>query len=565
MNNFFYSNFTVLDSDAEPPPINTFVNPELSNLVLTTAEIRLILCTLNANKATGPDSLSAKLLKECAAELAPSLTALFNLSLSLSTVPDQWKAAHVTPVFKKGDKELCCNYRPISLLCIISKVLERAILTHIYDQIKPLITKAQHGFLRGRSTATQLISFYNNVNTSLDSSIQTDTIFLDFSKAFDSVPHTLLAHKLQSFGICENLLAWFTSYLSNRTQRVVIEGQHSEWLPVLSGVPQGSILGPFLFLLYTNDIGDRLSTNTTISLFADDAKISRPIYSFQDCETLQSDLFALELWSDTWLLQFNTLKCKILSFCRTLRYSYDYQLRNEPLERVYQFKDLGVIVTSNLSWKPHVQCIVSKANRLLGLIRRTLGPLAPLKSKLLLYLSLVRSTLMYASVVWKPDKGDLVLLEGVQRRASKFILNDYTSEYKTRLTRIGIIPLSYLREQNDLCFLYKCLHRYYDFDIFSYVQLCEPTATNTRSNSEPLRLKPHTFKTELAASFFTHRIIDSWNALPPSVRTITPQNRLIYTFKLQLKCLLKTVFNARFSVADTCTWMLRCRCRTCRS
>jgi hypothetical protein len=208
-------------------------------------------------------------------------------------------------------------------------------------------------------------------------------------------------------------------------------------------VPQGSILGPILFLLYTNDIECQLSPGTSVTLYADDAKIFRPITTALDCRILQADLRILEGWCDKWKLRFNTEKCKVLSFARTIKFVFPYRLNNDVLTITTDFNYLGVSVTNNLSWKPHIRNIVSKANRLLGLIKCTLGFRDPVKSKLLLYNSLVRSTLMYASVIWNVDKSDLTLLEGVQRRATKYILNDYVSDYKTHLTNIGLIPLSY--------------------------------------------------------------------------------------------------------------------------
>jgi hypothetical protein len=184
-NDFFHSNFTPVVAN-ELPYIVEYINPNLTELEFSTAEIRLILTTLDVNKASGPDQISGTILHECAAVLAPSLTKLFNRSLALGVVPESWKTANITPVFKKGDKTSCNNYRPISLLCIASKILERAILNKIYDYLSLQITKAQHGFLRGRSTTTQLLSVFHQINESLDDSKQTDTVYLDFSKAFAS-------------------------------------------------------------------------------------------------------------------------------------------------------------------------------------------------------------------------------------------------------------------------------------------------------------------------------------------------------------------------------------------
>jgi hypothetical protein len=314
--------------------------------------------------------------------------------------------------------------------------------------------------------------------------------------------YDLLFHKLKSFGIAGNLLNWFGSYITNRSQRVVLEGASSDWLPVLSGVPQGSILGPTLFILYTNDMGDSLSIETQLALYADDAKLSRTISSIHDCRTLQTDLDTVQRWSNIWRLNFNTAKCNVLRFTRVLKFDFAYQLNDTVLNSVKFFKDLGLTVTDTLSWKPHIANVVSKANKLLGLVKRTLGFRAPLKSKLLLYKSLVMSTLNYASIIWSPDKGDLILLESVQRRATKYILNDYDSDYKTRLARLDLLPISYIKEFYDLCFFYKCIHRFYDFDISHIIPLPNVRRPGTRLGQDTSRLARQPIRTETAAHLF---------------------------------------------------------------
>ena len=228
-NRFFQANFTLPENTSHLPQIN-----ELT-CQISIAETRLIIDNIDTNKASGPDDISGRILKEYSREISPSLTMLFNLSLTLGKMPENWKVANISPIFLKRDRENCCNYRPITLLCIVSKVLERAVLNQIKSEILPLITQFQHGFLSGRSTETQLIQVYNHIDSMLDSSGPTDIIYIYFSKAFDSVPHHLLLHKLRSFGFNGTLYHWLCSYVNNRKQRVVINGEHSEWCNVTSG------------------------------------------------------------------------------------------------------------------------------------------------------------------------------------------------------------------------------------------------------------------------------------------------------------------------------------------
>jgi hypothetical protein len=572
-NNYFYSNFTEPVPNENLPEIQSYDNPALSLLVVTVAEVRLILSNLDTKKATGPDTISCTFLKQCAGELAPSLTMLFNLSLSCGIVPDSWKLANVIPVYKNGDKRQCCNYRPVSLLSVISKVLERSILNNIYNILSEFFTSRQHGFLRGRSVNTQMLIAFDKINYFLDNNTQTDMAYLDFAKAFDSVSHTLLIHKLKFFGFCGPLHNWFSNYLLNRKQRVTINGVSSTWLPVSSGVPQGSILGPVLFLLFCNDIGDTLSQSTEIALYADDAKIFRPINSIMDCRMLQADLNRIETWCQTWRLNLNAAKCKILSLCRHENYIFDYKLNGVSLEQINTFNDLGIHVSNDFSWKFHIQNLVSKANRRLGLVKRILGYRAPLKAKLVLYKSLIQSVLMYGSVICCPSKGDLELLEGVQRRATKYILNDYTSNYKTRLRNLSLLPLSFLREYYDLCFFYCCIHGIYDINISNIIPFTNltnddldviPDRMPTRSSTDRLRLSTPRCNTETARHFFTKRIVKLWNGLPEQIRSIPAVDKHIRQFKHSILEHLVLTFLAKFDSENTCTWVSYCECSRCR-
>lgn len=293
-----------------------------------------------------------------------------------------------------------------------------------------LIPVCQHGYLTGKSCVTNLLEALDHIGSSLNHGEQTDLVYLDMSKAFDKVSHNQLIYKLHEAGFSGNLLRWFRSYLSKRHQRVTVLGATSEELPVTSGVPQGSILGPVLFLLYVSDLPQAIS-NCRVTMYADDTKISRQIKNSEDASLLQSDLNNLQIWSAASGLVFNATKCKVMSVTRKINpVLTTYKLANIELEKTEDERDLGVWTTNNLTWNKQVFAQAGRANKLLGYLKRNTIYITGVSIRRTLYFGLIRPHLGYAIQAWAPQFVQLISkLERIQRRATRFILNmPYSSD-----------------------------------------------------------------------------------------------------------------------------------------
>ena len=331
-----------------------------------------------------------------------------------------WKLANVTPIHKKGPKNRLQNYRPISITSQACRVMETILKEEILDTLETnnQLRETQHGFLPNKSCVTNILTFLEYTTRNIDDSSSVDAIYLDFSKAFDTVPHRRLLIKMGSLGIDTKTILWVESWLKLRAQRVIIRGTKSEWRPVTSGVPQGSVLGPLLFLIYINDIDEGLTSK--IIKFADDTKLYRRVVCREDQLQLQRDIDQIHGWSNTWQMSFNPFKCKALHFgkknpCNT------YTIAGESIENVSQERDLGVLIRDDLDWDAHVAKVVSKANSVLGMIWRTYE-CKSMKNIIQLYKTLVRPHLEYAVQAWRPYKQHHIdEIEKVQKRATRMI------------------------------------------------------------------------------------------------------------------------------------------------
>ena len=479
-----------------------------------------LLSQLNPHKACGPDALPARVLKETAQQLAPALTIIFRRSLETGCVPATWKDANITPVFKKGEKFRPSNYRPVSLTCICSKLLEHILVSNIMKHLESnnILVDCQHGFRSRRSCETQLLLFQNELVVNMDRGIQTDVVIMDFSKAFDKVPHRRLLEKVRYYGVSEQVATWIECFLSGRRQRVVVDGEASPFTNVLSGVPQGTVLGPVLFLLFINDLP--ASVLSSVRLFADDCVLYRPIQSKSDQLTLQRDLDSLTKWEETWQMDFNPSKCCVMRITRNRTpKTAPYFLRGHQLEVVKEAKYLGVTLSADLSWTPHVNHTASAANKTLGFLRRNLRN-APTELRAKSYNVLVRPKLEYASVVWSPHKAtDKANLEKVQRRAARFATGRYRnrSSVTDMLEQLHWEPLEQRRLKARATMAFRIQHQMVSIPAESLFPASplQPDRRRTRSYSHAIPV-PAARTDYLKHSFF-FRVPVIWNSLPPDV------------------------------------------------
>jgi hypothetical protein len=514
LNDFFGSVFINEPKD-NIPTLDCGLDLDIQTLSVTQVQMCKALKALKVNKSPGPDEINPRILKELCNELSYPLTILFNKTMSEGKLPAEWKEAEVRPIFKKGAKCSAGNYRPVSLTPVVCKIFEGfvrdALCAHLVEN--KVLSDDQFGFTKGRSCVTQLLVTINDWMSSLDNGVPVDAVYLDLQKAFDTVPHLRLLQKLRGYGINGNLLSWISDFLSNRTQYVNINGHRSDKTSVTSGVPQGSVLGPILFIYFINDMPAQVSCKTKI--FADDTKA----YSEVDDgpasrEKIQKCIDQLVDWTDKWLLKFNSQKCKVLHLGRN-NPQHEYYIKDgdhvRKLETTMAERDLGVVVDPNLTFEPHINGVVKKGNSIAGLLVRTItnkhsSIMVPL------FKALVRPILEYGNPVWCPYlRKHINLIEGVQRRFTKKVIGVSNLEYEDRLRSLKLPSLEYRRLRGDLIEVFKIAHQLYD-----------PTTTSSLLTFSADGLtRGHNFKitkmfnkSQQFHKFFTNRVITIWNNLP---------------------------------------------------
>lgn len=521
LNTFFCEQSSMDDSTLNLPIINDNNLPNLIFNPISTSEVLKLLKTLDPNKATGPDGIPAKILILTADYIAPSLTKFYNKCLIRGYFPSSFRRAHVIPIFKKGDRQLKNNYRPIALTNHIAKILEKLVYSRLYSHLNDLnfLSPNQSGFRKNDSTVNQLIKLVHEISTSLDDYHETKAVYLDISKAFDKVWHRGLLLKLDKLcGVQGTTLNFFKSYLSNRSQKVLMDGEFSDWGSTNAGVPQGSILGPLLFLIFINDVTE--SITSSVSLFADDTSLSTSFTSGADAQnTLQLDLQTIIEWGKRWAVTFNPIKTiSVLFSHKDVKSTFPLEFGDVTVEDSPSHKHLGLTLTSKLSWTEQVLSNVAKVEKRLPLFSALKHKL-PSSVLLTMYTYFIRPLLEYADVIWDNitiQQSDM--LDQLQYQALLVVSGCTQGTNYNKIRRIyGVELLSFRRKLHRLSLFHKIVH---DKNVPAYLKELTLDGRNLRRSARLRTLEPPDPSHVFHQNSFVPKTHSDWNKLPNHFRSI---------------------------------------------
>ena len=515
-------------------PDNNHV-PEFSNISISEDDVVQAINLISANSAPGPDKIPANLLKECKNELAAPLAILWTKSMESSKIPASLLKQTIIPIYKKNNKSLPQNYRPISLTSHIIKIYERILRARLIKHLETnkLISKHQHGFREFRSTLTQLLQHIDSILEILESSGNADILYLDMAKAFDKVSHKILLSKLTNMKVTGKVHAWITEFLTKRSQEVNIEGHKSSPADVISGVPQGTVLGPVLFIIYMNNITYYV-TSTIIYMFADDSKLIAKIQNVEDRQKLIIDIQSLLSWTEINAMKFNEDKFQLQQIGSNEQLKQPYNLGNITVTGTEHVRDLGIYISEDLSFKHHITEMIDNATNFSSWLLRTFRSREP-EVMLLLLKTYIIPRLEYLSPIWTPHKtGEIEDIESVQRSFTAKIegLEDYN--YHQRLQKLNLYSLQRRRERYVLIHAFKI-----------YLKLA-PNDPNLEFHHHPrlgLQCRRKLIKTRVAKiktlrfNSFSHYAPRLFNVLPAKVKTA----KTVAAFKYRLDRLLKHV------------------------
>ena len=514
-----------------------FDSPHIEELMtdealdFTTEDVEAAIKELKNNSAPGPDGVPAVLLKNCSQALAGPLTSMWKRSFREGVVPAFYKMSLVSPLHKKGDKITPGNYRPVSLTSHIVKVFERVLKKILvrFLETNSLISSNQHGFRSGRSTLTQLLAHVDDILTGWCRGLDSDCIYLDYAKAFDKVDHALLIKKLELYSVHPIMLKWIESFLMERKQCVVVNGNRSNIQPVISGVPQGSVLGPVLFVMFINDLERVVTRNSTVRFFADDTRISKHIGNAEDHFALQDDLNSILEWAKRNNMQLHEQKFELsvhragpatslesLPFTSLL---YAYQVSEDVLlSATSELKDLGVRISADLSWKAQISSVVSKSRSIAAWVLSVFRSREP-EVMMTLYKTYVRSQLEYCSILWHPQTvDDIEVIEGVQRTFTSKIVGLSDKNYWERLEVLNLMSLQRRRERYIIIMMWKIFNGFVPNDMKIQSQLSERRGLKALYPNIPRGCRSRV-KTQYDSSF-AYIGPKLWNILPKSINSI---------------------------------------------
>lgn len=463
LNSYFCDQSSLDDTNMVIPPMPNYIGHEFLLEPTTEEEVGKLLSALDASKATGPDGIPARILKLASVFIAPSLAKIFNKCMAAGYFPSSFKKAHVVPIYKKGDKQNPGNYRPVALTNHLAKIFEKLIYTRFYKHLneRNFLSPQQSGFRKNDSTVNQMIKLTHEISFNLNNRKETKAVYLDISKAFDKVWHRGLLLKLEHLcGVNATALKFFKSYLTDRKQRVILDGDCSEWGSTTAGVPQGSILGPLLFLVFINDVTKLVSNS--ISLFADDTSLSRG-FSSEDSlhtkESLETDLRNIKSWGDTWAVTFNPVKTISLLYSRKdVKSVFPLSFGDVVVSDSTSHKHLGIILKPDLNWEDQALSCIAKAERRIPMFAALKHKLSS-RVLLAMYSYFIRPLLEYGDVIWDNLTQDLVKsLETVQNQCL-IIVSGCTQGTNCDKLRslLGMNTLEYRRKLHRLCHLFKMI------------------------------------------------------------------------------------------------------------
>ena len=513
----------------QAPNLNVIIEEIIDDINFSIDDIISAINEISENSACGENDIPAIILKKCKTTICHPILLIWEESITSGHVPDPFKKQIITPVHKKSSKAIPENYRPIALTSHVIKIFERIIRKHLVAHLEKnnLICANQHGFRKHRSCLTQLLSHIDLILQNLQNGMDTDVIYLDYAKAFDKVDHQLLLQKLYAYGVRGKLLMWMNSYLTNREQSVVINGEHSVPAKVVSGVPQGTVLGPILFIIFLNDLSSCIQ-HSVVSSFADDTRLKKSISSVSDTLLLQKDLESAIAWSDRNNMMLHQSKFELLSH-RTgesnliselpfsMQYSEYVTADGSVISPKHKVRDLGITISHDLSWSPHIDSIVSDGKKIVSWTLSVFHDRSE-ETMLPLYTSFARSKLEYCAPLWNPTKvDDIMKLESVQRSLTAKITDVHHLSYWDRLKSLKLMSLQRRRERYCLIHIFKILNNLAPNDL--PIQFSETSRRGLCCKIPPLVRSSKPKYQKLYDESFTVSGAKMWNLLPKNIKS----------------------------------------------